>query len=313
MSTLVLGTVTGLAAAVAFALAYLAGRAWTVKHGGQALGLFMITHAMAAVVALPVACWQWPEPAVRANALAWLLPLLACKAGYLGGQLCLILALHREEASRVGPLLGLKIIFVPLLSWAILGDAQRPLQWLAVLLALASAFALSRVGGRVSLKALLAALGAALGYAVFDVHAQQLIDVLQPGATAAQSTRVATWCVSVVLVTSGALSLLGLALRRRPSADWRAALPHAAASLMSLYLLFVTFGLVGIVYGNILIASRSLMGIALGALVARLGHHHLEEPASPSVVARRTLAAGFLAVAIVLHAAHDRITTWLMS
>jgi hypothetical protein len=63
-------------------------------------------------------------------------------------------------------------------------------------------------------------------------------------------------------------------------------------------LLYVCFGIIGPVYGNVIQSTRGLMSVALGAWLAHLGFRRLETRVSRRTLVLRFLAAGLMCVAI---------------
>ena len=85
--------------------------------------------------------------------------------------------------------------------------------------------------------------------------------------------------------------------------DWRDALPFAFAWLFAVLCLFTSFAIVGVIYGNILQATRSIMGVFLAALLTHLGHTHIEHLTSRAMFTRRLTAATLMTLALILWAA----------
>jgi cytochrome c biogenesis protein CcdA len=65
--------------------------------------------------------------------------------------------------------------------------------------------------------------------------------------------------------------------------------------------LYTCFGLVGVVFGNILQSTRGMMSIAIGAALAHAGWHALETRVDPQTLVRRLLAAALMTAAIALY------------
>ena len=85
--------------------------------------------------------------------------------------------------------------------------------------------------------------------------------------------------------------------------DWRYALPWAVAWLAAMLFLFGCFDRIGVIFGNILQATRGIMSIVLGVAVAALGHLRLEQKVSRGVLVRRIVAAALMFTAIALYSA----------
>ena len=88
------------------------------------------------------------------------LPLLAQAAFFFSlGQTFVFVAQRKVEASRVVPLLGLKLPMLALISVLFLHDSLGPWQFLAIFLAVAAAFLLHHAGKGIPLSSILFVLG----------------------------------------------------------------------------------------------------------------------------------------------------------
>ena len=128
----------------------------------------------ASLVMLPF-FWGQDVPPLRKLAL----PAVCSSMFYMIGQVCLFLVLRRVHASRVSPLLGLKIAILALITAFIIpGGAVTPLQWLAVGISVAAAFVLNESGGRLSPGLIVTVLTGCLFYSLSDMSIRWLIDSL---------------------------------------------------------------------------------------------------------------------------------------
>ena len=67
--------------------------------------------------------------------------------------------------------------------------------------------------------------------------------------------------------------------------------------------LYACFGFVGAVFGNVLFSTRGIMAVVLGALLAHLGWHDLEEKVDRVTLLRRLTAAVLMTAAIAAYVA----------
>ncbi|MCE9629624.1 MAG: EamA family transporter, partial [Planctomycetia bacterium] len=104
--TLVLGVAAGLVAAFLSAFSYFVSRDHG-SRGGSSLRLLVLAHALMGAACIPASWLLWPS-GLQADA-RWLVPLVASTVFYLLGQVVVFTALKLSQASRVAPLLGLKI------------------------------------------------------------------------------------------------------------------------------------------------------------------------------------------------------------
>lgn len=293
---LALGITLGLACAVCQSLAYLGSRWYTQSRGGRgAAQLLVLSHVLQGAVALPLALILWPAdlpPATR-----WAAPLFVGIGGYVLGQISLFWALRFTDASRVSPLLGIKLLILAAATVLLLGDPFTAGQAVAVAMSVAAAFALNYTGGAVPLRATVALLITCVGYAVSDLSIRFLVAGMEP----VEKLHASVFGVAVSYALCGAGSVVLLPwLGSRRLQDWRDAAPYAFAWLAAMAALYVCFATIGVVLGNILQATRGIVSILLGALVAKLGHVHVEATVSRGVFLRRLAAGAAMVAAIVL-------------
>jgi hypothetical protein len=309
VTDLAAGVAAGLAAAFFSALSYLVSRHHGVRQRaigrrGSALRLLVLAHQIMAAVCIPLALAAWPPgvPFTRPLALA-----LAGSVGfYLLGQAAIFAALGRAEASRVSPLLGLKIVMLAGLVTFVLGQPLDGRQWLAVGLCVAAAAALQAGGGAIPPGPLALVLAAAFAFAVADLTIVAAIDALVAAATAAAAPvgrlHAAGLAMTLTYAVCGGL-FLPLVPRVRPFSrdDRTAALQYAAAWMASMVALYVCFAFVGAVFGTILQSTRGLVSVVLGAVLAHRGWNELEQRVDREALLRRVAAATFMTAAIAVY------------
>jgi hypothetical protein len=106
--------------------------------------------------------------------------------------------------------------------------------------------------------------------------------------------------MSYVLCGAAALALYPFLRRQVEGGDWLHALPYSLGWFLGMVCLFICFGYVGAVYGNILQATRGIVSVIIGAGLARMGLAHLEQRVSRFVFVRRLGAAALMVFAIWL-------------
>lgn len=314
MSISVAGICFGLVAALGQSLSYLATRYFTQRRKAQAavdeaaeegagmsggnisLLLLVLSHVMMGVVSLALMPFYYPS---HMPPLHLWMPNLCMVAGfYLLGQIGLMIALHYAEPSRISPMLGFKIVILAGAASVIGSHAPTALQWVAVVLCCVSVVGLNYTGGASHPRAVFGVILACLAYCVSDWNITGFVDHLSAAEVPAAPIVAALLCYALCGLI-GAVFLPWFGSRRW--VDWRDAAPFALSWLFAIFFLFACFGLVGVVYGNILQATRGLMSVALGALLIRLGHHHWEHKQPRAVVVRRALGAVLIFAAIVIY------------
>jgi uncharacterized membrane protein len=310
MTDMGLGIACGLASAVCSAVSYLVSRQYRLVQGslgrrGSALRLLAVSHVLMSAVCMPLTWAAWPatSPSLRLFAL----PLAASVGFYLLGQSSLFAALKRVEASRMAPLLGLKIVMLACIVSFALGHVLDVRQWVAVALSVAAAAIMQAGTGAVPARAFGYVLSCCLCFAISDLWIVRLIEGLQSGgmASGASVGRLHAGFLAL-LITYGLCGVvfapLVLILRPYSRADWAAAAQYASAWLLSMVGLYCSFGLVGVVFGNILQSTRGIMSVALGAMLAHLGWHELEQRVDRAMLLRRFAAALLMTAAIAIYA-----------
>jgi drug/metabolite transporter (DMT)-like permease len=300
-----LGVAAGFVAALASAVSYFISRHHS-SRGGSSSRLLVIAHALMGAACLPTAWLLWPAGLPAAS--AWIAPLLGSSCSYLGGQAVVFAALARADTSRVAPLLGLKIAMLACIISCFPGDPLDLRQWLAVGLSVVAALMLQR-GGGMRPAALGFTLAACVAFAVSDLCIVALIDGLQRTAMEAgvplDRLQSGFLAMLVTYATCGAIAMCGLlvAPSLRPSArhDWVAGCRYALTWLLGMAGLYVCFGLIGVVFGNIIQSTRGLFAIVIGASLAHAGWHGLETLVDRRTLIRRLLAAGLMTAAIALY------------
>jgi len=228
---------------------------------------------------------------------AYAAPLAGAGLFYLVAQLGLFHVLRFVESSRVAPLLGLKVLVLACLAVLLTRQGLHPLQWAAVGLSATAAWLLNEAGGRVPGRCL-ALLGMTITfYCLSDLSIAALVRRL----AGVQPSPAFTGAALTYLLCAAAI--LPFAFRRdvlQPRV-WVLAAPFAAAWFGAMCLLYACFGLIGVVFGNIVQSTRGIMSVAIGWAIARTGRTHLESHVSRRVFWRRVAGALLMLAAVVLY------------
>jgi len=289
------GILFGIGSAACFSVSYLFSRRFVSRFSGGAASLLTISHIIMLAFSAAILPFCWPRAMPTFGEYAG--PLCGSAFYYLAGQAALFLALKRSDASRVSPLLGLKILMLVAISVTFLGKRYSAPQWFAVLLTFCAAAMLSQAGGRLAWKSLGWILLACLGYSLSDLSMQKLLIPFETLGLFHAS--MVSNCLCHILC--GLVGVLALCVVRPLSAGMcKVALPYAVSWFGAMLFLFACFGSVGVVYGNIVQSTRGVISIMLGWLVAKAGLEHLEKRISFAVLVRRALAALLMAAAIAL-------------
>jgi drug/metabolite transporter (DMT)-like permease len=229
------------------------------------------------------------------------LELLLVSGFYVFGQMSFFLAIYKTEASRLAPLLGLKIVFIAIFSILFLGIDLNAGQWTAVILCLVGALMSNWSGKSIPLASALWLLGAVAGYSLSDISIKGLIDKL--------TTENTTTVQAVFLAASTSYCFLGIVSvpiiifsRSMKIKLLKPALPFSCIWFASMLFLFSCFGQIGPLFGNIVQSGRGIIAVVIGALIAKFGWSEHEEKLSHSLLFRRIAAAMMITGAIILFA-----------
>ena len=244
----------------------------------------------------PLTSWAW------GGALSIFLGMAA--------QVILFFTLKAADASRVSPLLGIKILFLAFSGMIFDGDRFSAIQWGGIGLALAAAYLLSCSGGKLSLAGLIGVIGTSICFAAADTFIKVQQDVFHAFATTLAAnggiplsqfmTNLLVVFVDYSIGGILALAILPFTGRYPRRATTHDSLLYAAVWLGAMILLFVSFDAIGLVHGNIVQSTRGLLSIVLGYAIARAGGVSLERRLSRSGQAGRFIAGLLMFLSIVL-------------
>lgn len=294
MMTLV-GIACGLLCAVAQSFSYLCSAGFLLRYRSS-IQLVVFSQLGMGLICLPFTPFLFPRE-LAGKLLPLLLLLAAWVAVFSIGQFAFFKTQEQIEPSRVSSLLGLKILVLSAISVLLLRQALHPLQWLAVALCSAAACAMNWSGHRgFSLKGLLWLFVALVFYSLTDLAETELVRLPAGRSVIFDAIKMSVVCYALL----GLLTLPLLLKFRYSPAKFVAALPFGLCWFLSQLFLFICLGILGAVFGNIIQSSRGLVSIALGMLLARLGHGRLDSEISGRMWRRRLAAAILMAAGIIL-------------
>ena len=293
------GIFFGISAAALQSLSYIFSRRFLLKcsreHNSLLFSLSHIHMGLLSLLLLPLMLHSFPGRSI-------LLPLAGTAGFYLVAQWLLFLVLKTTEASQLTPLLGFKIPLLALYSFFFAGTLFNPAGWLAIVFCTAGGLIVSPPLGALNIKLLASALLIAAGYAGSDF----LIPVLIKELNSFSHTPVAAavcLCYNACGLAGFCLLATGLAGRRTALADKKAhlaAMPYSFTWLMAMVCLFACFNYSGVIFGNMLQATRAFLSVFLGLLVTRLGFLGIENLKSWKIFLRRLTGAVIISAAIIL-------------
>ena len=291
-----LGILFGLAAALCQSLSYLATRHFVHPRRGGSRQLLVLSHVIMGLISAGLLPLIWPGEFPPWSTL--IKPLLATSLFYLLGQIGLMVCLRYAEPSRISPMLAFKLIVLALLTlWLKHTPITLP-QWIAIGLCLGGAISLNYTGGANHPIAAVGLIFTCIAYSLSDWNIAALVKAMGslPMWRGSILATLLDYCVCGIIAACFLPRLGSWKMR-----DWIDAGPFAISWLSAMLFLFACFGLVDVIYGNILQSTRGLISVVLGSILAGAGLLHFEKAAAPHVFARRLAAAALMLSAVVLY------------
>lgn len=286
---LLLGFLSGILSALTQSISYAFSARYLQRHH-SAGWLLLYSQALMGLVALAALPFLWPEALAR-GLLLWLIP--AWVACFLGGQGAFFAGQRLIESSKLVSLLGLKIPFLALFVLLFQGADYGALMWLGVALTVFGAALFNWTGGRrMTLRAIGAAFATIVLYSLCDLMETHLVrNALGPGQGFGAIVRASVFALCLLYVALGAVCW-GVLLRSgfRGRLLWASA-PFCACWFGSQVALFVCFGAVGPVYGNVLSALRGPFSVGIGVALSKTGWVRGEVRVPAAMWVRRAVAA----------------------
>lgn len=296
---MILGIICGLAAAISQCISYIFSKKYIHKDG-TAFQLLIASHLIMgifATICLGILLFENDLPPFE----DYWFELLKVDSFYLLAQMSFFMAISKTEASRVAPLLGLKVIFIAILGICFLNINLNLWQWGAVVLCFCGAVMSNWSGRSIPLSSVLYLLGAVVGYSLSDISIKQLINCIeiQTGQGALTILISASLSYFYLGIFSLLIFLFSSSVKTK---HLKPALAFSCWWFAAMLVLFACFGLIGPLFGNIIQSTRGIIAVILGALIAKFAWSEHEEKLSRSVFIRRIAAASLITCAIMIFA-----------
>lgn len=292
-SLMISGVLYGFAAALMQSISYVFSAQFILQHRAAPLTLLILMHLVLGGVGLAILPFLWHSKLLSVG--DYIGPLLCTTFFYCVGQISLFKAIRASEASRVSPLLGLKVLVLAAMGLLWFGDSYQAVQWVAVGLCALGAVWLSASGGRISMSALGWVVMACVGYALSDLSVLYTMRSLEP----LPLLHAAGVGVCLCYIICGALSLLFYPSLKEKHLLVQSA-PSALTWLLAMVFLFACFAEIGVVFGGIVQSSRGLISIFLGILLTWVGFKYAEKMPVKSVFMQRVAASALMLIAIAM-------------
>jgi drug/metabolite transporter (DMT)-like permease len=292
---MITGVLLGLGAAFFQSGSYLFSKRYVAAYEHGTPGLLVAAHCIMGIFSCALLPLFLPAHMPPVSHVAF--PLVCGVASYLAAQASLFLSLTTADASRVSPLLGLKIIVLAAISIAFLGRQFGVLQWSGIAVSLGAAFLLGTSGTRLGRRGWAAVASACFFYSISDLCIRRLIE--QFAYLGLFKASVLSVCLCYILAGAAAAGSMPF-VNVRSVRQWRFAFPFAVLWFAGILFLFGCFGSIGVVFGNIVQSTRGVLSVAMGWAVARLGHEHIEGKVTTGVLSIRVVAGAMMVAAIAM-------------
>ncbi len=290
------GIAAGFATAFLQSTSYVCSKQFVIRNGNPLL-LTVYSHLVMGIVALlslPLLLpfvsipWNWHFGGLIAG---WIFL-------FAGGQTAFFKSLEYIEASRLSSLFGLKILVLAAFALGFQGGGFHWMQYAAIVLSALSAVGMNFSGMALSRKGA-GYLGLTLVlYSLCDIVETEMINsVPGPESLILKALAVAGLSYGMLGVVT-AFCMGAFPRRRKLMVD---AVPFSLTWYFAMVLLYVSFGAIGVVGGNIIQATRGVISVILGAVLVRLGRTDLENPVSRKVWIRRAVMSILMLIALTLY------------
>ncbi len=294
---MIFGILAGFLSAFLQSSSYVFSRRFVLKHGSPGLLVVYSQAAMGVFGAITLAA-TLPFVTVPLS-LHFFLLLAALVAASNIGYFCFFRALREIEASRLSSLLGLKIVVLAVIAMLLPGRGLSWIQLLAVTLSAVAAVGMNFTGGPLSRKGILFLLLTLLSYASADIVETKMI-LMMPGERLFLNAITVTGVAFFAMGCVSSLAFFRMTRDRRYLAD---AVPYAVAWYLAMIFLFASFGTIGVLFGNMIQASRGIISVLLGVLLVKAGLDRLEPRVGASAWRRRVVMAVLMLAAMALYSA----------
>lgn len=299
----VAGLIAGFLTALCSSIAFLSST-WALKRtpGLSAPGLLADAGIVMGVLSIALLGIFW-EPRLFSEGFAARLPALLGAAVFFSlGQTLVFTAQRSVEASRVVPLLGLKLPVLAVISVCFMHDSIGWLKCVAIALAVLSAFVLNNAGTRIPAKSFLLVIAACVSYSLSDTYLTKLTDLIERGLS--ESTLMAAiHCTILTYIMVGLIAACILAFWHKPltRAAFAHSVPFSVFWLGCIVALNIAFARLGTVHGVILQNTRAIWTILLTPVFIMLGCTALETRLTASLFWRRLAASAMVLLAAFLY------------
>ena len=295
---MIFGVFCGLFAAILNSVGYIFGARFLL-HYKSVLRLTMVSSLIMMVLSLPLMLILVPHGKLQRPG-EFLLMIFVWILAYWLGQGCFFMTLKYINASCLASLLGLKIVLLALIFMFFTQKNPGSWQWVAVLLATGAAISFNWSGAKIGNAAgIFFLLTTLIGYCLCDISETKLIQcVMECGYSL---MRASVTAAAVVYSVLGICSLPFLFFLRTTRKQIVYAAPHAVLWITSQIMLMACFALLLPVFANVILATRGIISVLLGALLASLGLSKFDSQITRAQWIKRGISACAMIIAIAIY------------
>jgi len=295
-----IGVICGFTTALFASISYIMSRRFTSAEGRTPHQLMALAHVVMGIVSVLLLPFVYIAP--HGSLIDLALPLMGAVGTYFIAQFLLFAILKRFTASNIAPMLGLKLVVAGLISFFVLGTALNTYQVVALGLAVCATLILRDSSEGVTFFAVLWVVGICICYSVSDFSISYLTIAIDPekGFGAVVMSLVLCYIAAAIYPL-----VFFREVKQSVKQDWKDASCYALSWYVCMLFLFTAFANLGVVYANVLQSTRSVIAVALGVILARMGYSKLEDRVSFSMRVRQFAAAVLMVIAVYVYSKYS--------
>ena len=295
---MIFGIFCGFSAAILNSAGYIFGARFLL-HYKSAFSLTVLTSLIMLVLALPLCMCLFPYGKLASPSELLVLTAIWIFAYWLG-QGSFFMTLRYFNASCLSSLLGLKIILLAVIFIFLAQEIPGMWQWIAIFMAAGAAVSFNWSGAKLtSIKGGLFLLTTLIGYSLCDIYETKImLTVMDCGYPLMRSSIAAASLIYTALGITTLPLLFFLKLSRKQIVY---AAPNAVLWISSQIMLMACFALLMPVFANVILATRGIFSVLLGALLAAVGLSKFDSNITRSQWIKRGISACAMTLAITIY------------
>lgn len=295
---MIFGIFCGLSAAILNSIGYIFSARFLLNYK-SALRLTVASSLVMLLLALPMTIFLFPYGKLQRPGEFGMVILIWIFAYWLG-QGSFFMSMKYFSASCLSSLLGLKIVLLALIFMFTAQENPGLWQWIAVLMATGAAISFNWSGAKLgSAAGIFFLLTTLIGYCMCDIYETRVIQTMMECGYSLM--RASVTAAAVVYSVLGICSLPFLFFLRTTRKQLVYAAPHAVLWITSQIMLMACFALLLPVFANVILATRGIISVLLGALLASLGLSKFDSQITRAQWIKRGISACAMIIAIAIY------------